>query len=154
MTIEESQQSVCYRTGRLTFTDYDEAIDDLQAARLQAIELERGGGAFGCAICTDGDHTAESCHHNPMVLARRWAAASGMWNCYHCGYIAYNDEDAKAHFGRHDDEVVKCISNNALRDALALAYMKSRARQGQRMPLSAAREWADLFLSKIGCDHG
>lgn len=105
----ESTASVCYRTGRLTFTDYDEAIDDLQAARRQAIELERGGGASGCAVCSDGDHTAESCHHNPLVLARRWAAARGMWNCYHCGYIAYNDEEAKAHFGTTEDEVAKCI---------------------------------------------
>lgn len=113
MAGEENMTSVCYRTGRLTEADYDEAIKDLEQARQQERDRMAGRGAAFCAICEDGDHTAESCHHNPLVLARRMAAASGVWNCYHCGYVAYNDEEARAHFGNHDDEVVKCLKEKA-----------------------------------------
>lgn len=97
--------SVCYRQGRLTVEDYDEAIQDLQLARAQLI----GGEVTNCAVCEDGDHTSESCHHNPLVLARRWARATRVTCCYHCGYIAYTDEEAKAHFGSSETEVARCL---------------------------------------------
>lgn len=100
-----SMASVSYRQGRLTVEDYDEAIQDLQLARAQLV----GGERTSCAICEDGDHSSESCHHNPLVLARRWARASKVWCCFHCGYIAYTDAEAKAHFGSSEDEVARCL---------------------------------------------
>lgn len=104
-TANVTMASVSYRLGRLTAEDYDEAIQDLQLARAQLI----GGERTSCAICEDGDHTSESCHHNPLVLARRWARASKVWCCYHCGYVAYNEAEAKAHFGASEDEVARCL---------------------------------------------
>jgi len=29
--------------------------------------------------------------------------------CYHCGYVAYSDAEAKAHFGASEDEVARCL---------------------------------------------
>lgn len=100
MTIEAG---VCYREGPITDADYDEAIADLQNAKRQA-ECRH----ICCSVCEDSGHTAEFCHHNPLILARRWAAATKIWCCYHCGFVATNDEEARDHFGKDDLEPAKC----------------------------------------------
>lgn len=142
--VPDDNASVCYRKGRLTEADYAEAIEDLQLAQAQAGDSLSGTGSVSCAICTAGDHTAETCHHNPLVLARRWAAATRVTSCYHCGYIAYTDEEALAHFGRHDDEVAKCLGDEAegqIRAKLAkLTFNFYTRRLGELM--HQAEHWA------------
>lgn len=95
--------SVCYREGQITNADYNEAIEDLLRAKRQS-ECRH----MCCSICEDTGHTAEMCHHNPLILARRWAAATKIWCCYHCGFVATNDEEAREHFGKDDLEPAKC----------------------------------------------
>lgn len=101
-------RSVVYREGPITAADYDEAIADLQRAKRQA-ECAH----ICCAVCEDTGHTAERCHHNPLVLARRYAAATAIFVCYHCGYEARTDAEARAHFGTSEDEVARCIAAKA-----------------------------------------
>jgi hypothetical protein len=96
----------------LTPADYAEAIETLQLAANQDATAP-----VCCSICTDGNHTAENCHHNPLVLARRWAAATNVWACYHCGFVATNDEEAREHFGCNDQQDPICIKK--LREEIA-----------------------------------
>lgn len=96
--------SVVYRTGSITAADYDEAIQDLQNAKRQD-ECRH----VCCSVCEDTGHTAETCHHNPLILARQYAAATSIWTCYQCGYVATNDEEAQAHFGKYDIVDTKCV---------------------------------------------
>jgi hypothetical protein len=105
MTTDESLYGVCYKSGEPTLADYDEAIKDLRAARR---ELKSGDKRWGCSICTDSGHSADMCHHNPLLLARQWAKAKGVWQCWHCGFIATNDADAVEHFGKSEQDIAKC----------------------------------------------
>lgn len=98
------QSSVIYRTG-LTDHDYDEAIEALQDAKRQ-----KGNESKGCSICFDSGHTAEQCHHNPLVMARRAVAAAKVWRCYHCDSVFTDYEKAAEHFGRRGDDP-KCKLN-------------------------------------------
>jgi hypothetical protein len=77
-----------------TASEYDEAIEELVCARSQ---LKPDGR--NCTVCGDSGHQAFECHHNPLVVARRWTSATSVWRCYHCGFTATNDTEAKAHFG-------------------------------------------------------
>lgn len=95
--------AVCYRDGKPTAADYDEAIEALQRAKRQD-ECRH----LCCSVCEDTGHTAETCHHNPLTLARRWAAATKVWACYHCGFVATNDDEAREHFGAHDADPSWC----------------------------------------------
>lgn len=95
--------SVVFRQT-LTPEDYDEAILVLHQAKLQPGQLPNG-----CTICMDSGHTAENCQHNPLVLARKWVAATSIYRCFHCGYVALNEGDARAHFGNADDELARCV---------------------------------------------
>src|SRR5690606_34399800 len=70
----------------------------------------------GCFICEDSGHTAENCHHNPLLLARSYAQATKIWCCYHCGFVAHNDEEAREHFGPDDQSEAACAA--ALRQKL------------------------------------
>lgn len=97
---------VCYRKRQPTLADYDEAIADLQRAR-EAIAT--GNESRGCAICADGGHGVRVCHHNPLVLARHYHEERGKYRCYHCGYVALNDEQARAHFGDAETEIAACL---------------------------------------------
>lgn len=106
--------SVVYRTGPLTERDYDEAIEALINAKADLIIKSVGGGLPCCLICEDSGHTAESCHHNPLILARRLGRATNVWQCWHCGFLATTDEEAVEHFGSTDNEVAKCIRAIAL----------------------------------------
>lgn len=108
-------RSVVYRDGRLTAADYDEAIEALQRAK-NALEE---GDSYGCMVCEDSGHSAAHCHHNPLVLARHWASATSVWQCYHCGFVATNDDEATAHFGRSDADEPACL---AARGQLKIAW--------------------------------
>lgn len=105
----EIQPSVVYRTGQPTAADYDDAIAALQQARAQ---LAPDGNH--CNVCGDSDHQAFECHHNPLLVARKWTAASGVYTCWHCGFIATNEDEAVMHFGTSDDEVARCLEQRAL----------------------------------------
>ena len=105
----EIEPSVIFRTGPLTVRDYQEAIESLTDALQQRMELDAGHGARGCAVCTDSDHVADGCHHNPLVAARRWAAATCVYVCYHCGFVATTDEEAREHFGTCEEEIARCL---------------------------------------------
>lgn len=99
--------SAVYRDGPLTPAIYDEAIEDLCSAKIALVE----GDNYGCRVCEDSGHSANGgCHHNPLLLARKWARATAIWRCYHCGYIATNDAEAKAHFGATEDEAAACLA--------------------------------------------
>lgn len=103
--MSEDQRGVCYRPGKPTISDYNEAITDLLAAKHQL----QSGSLMGCDICGDSGHAAQDgCRHDPLVLARQWAAATAVWQCYHCGYVATNDTEARAHFGRNEYAAPAC----------------------------------------------
>lgn len=118
-TIDETMFSVCYRTGTLIIKDYDEAIQDLEKAKVDLRWKREGYGIPTCFVCEDGGHTAAGCHHNPLLLARAWARATEVWQCWHCGFVATNDEEASDHFGKSDDEVAKCLTSKAVEAAVA-----------------------------------
>lgn len=103
----EHQQyhSVVYRTGPLTIADYEEAIQDLERAKTALVE----GDSMGCRVCEDSGHGANNCHHNPMLLARRWTNASRFWQCWHCGFIATTDAEGREHFGENEECEPACI---------------------------------------------
>lgn len=96
-------RSVVYREGPPTDEDYDEAIEALQRAKKQSELLQ-----FGCSICEDTDHYARDCHHNPLTMAQKYAKATGVWACYHCGFVAHNDEEGLEHFGECNQEYPAC----------------------------------------------
>jgi hypothetical protein len=97
---------VCYRLGKPTIADYNEAITDLMAARRQI----KSGSLMGCSIRGDSGHAPQDalCHHDPLLLARKWAAATNVWQCYHCGYVATNDAEAREHFGATEFDAASC----------------------------------------------
>ena len=104
--------SVCYR-GDWTEEAYDEAIEALGAAKQQLLSEARGEYQPGCAVCSDSGHTASSCHHNPLILARRWAMATHIHTCCHCGFIATTEDEDREHFGKSEDEVAACLTKRA-----------------------------------------
>lgn len=96
---------VCYRGGKPTVADYDEAIADLTSAKQQL----QSASLMGCFICGDSGHAVQDgCHHDPLVLARKWAAATKVWQCWHCGFVATNGDEARAHFGNNELDVAAC----------------------------------------------
>lgn len=99
-------QGVCYRQGKPTVEDYDEAIADLTSAKEQLLSAS----LMGCFVCGDSGHAVQDgCHHDPLVLARKWASATSVWQCYHCGFVATNDAEAREHFGAGDHEQAACL---------------------------------------------
>lgn len=106
------QPSVIYREGRPTAADYLEAIE---ALTLAAQQLQPDGRS--CNVCGDSGHQAFECHHNPLLVARKWTRATGVYHCWHCGFVATNEKEAVAHFGTSDDEVARCIELRALEAA-------------------------------------
>lgn len=103
--MSEIEPSVVYRAGALTAVDYEEAIEALLAARTQ---LEPDGR--GCVVCGDSGHQAMECHHNPLVLSRRFAQAENVWTCFHCGEVFTTAEDARRHFGPELEPAPRCAS--------------------------------------------
>ncbi|MEJ7933463.1 hypothetical protein WG907_04225 [Sphingobium sp. AN558] len=98
---------VCYRDGKPTAADYNEAITDLLAAKHQLLS----GQMMGCDVCGDSGHASQDgCHHDPLVLARQYAAATSIWCCWHCGFTAHNEDEANSHFGLAGTEHPVCIS--------------------------------------------
>jgi ribosomal protein L37AE/L43A len=101
---------VVYRTGRLTVEDYEEAIEALRDGQSQ---LEPDGRP--CAVCHDGGHQAQECHHNPLVLARNYIAiTSGVWVCFHCGVRFTDEATAREHFGTSEEEIARCLVDHRL----------------------------------------
>lgn len=103
---------VCYRTGLPTVADYDEAITALVAARQQRESIAREEYQGGCAVCGDAGHTVGSCHHDPLQLARNWTAATSVYVCYHCGYVATTDAEARRHFGPAGQLAPACVGGD------------------------------------------
>ena len=85
---------------RYTKTKYLSAID---ALKLGMTQLEPDGNV--CAICGDCGHQAWECHHNPLEGLRHIFAH----RCFHCGIVAFTQEEAEDHFGKESDEIAKCI---------------------------------------------
>lgn len=108
----ELRPSVIYRADPPTAADYAEAIEALTLAAQQLAPDGRG-----CNVCGDSGHQAFECHHNPLLVARKWTAATSVYCCWHCGFIATSDKEAVAHFGISDDEVARCIEQRALEAA-------------------------------------
>lgn len=104
--------SVCYRDD-WTEEAYIEAIEALDASRKQLLSEARGEYQPGCSVCSDSGHTASSCHHNPLILARRWAMATHIHTCCHCGFIATTEDEDREHFGKSEDEVAACLTKRA-----------------------------------------
>ncbi|WP_445222227.1 hypothetical protein ACKWRH_21465 [Bradyrhizobium sp. Pa8] len=104
----EHLKSVVHRRGPLTAADYREAISDLARAMVQE-QVKH----ICCSVCEDTGHTAEQCEHNPLVLARKWSQATRVWCCYHCGFVATNDEEARDHFGFNEQVKAKCLRKGA-----------------------------------------
>lgn len=125
MSANEELYGVCYRTGAPDVTDYDEAITALRNAR----EALLSGDSFGCRICEDGGHGANMCHHNPLLLARKWAAATGVWQCWHCGFVATNAEEAQEHFGLHEAELPRCQIDRRIAERFRDALVDIRERE-------------------------
>lgn len=117
----EHLHSVVHRRGPLTKDDYREAISDLARAMVQD-EVRH----ICCSVCEDTGHTAETCHHNPLLLARQWSQATGVWCCYHCGFVATNDEEARDHFGFNEQVRAKCQRGEAGRLKVELATRNLR----------------------------
>lgn len=94
-----------YRKREPTLADYDEIIEDLKMARAA---LASGDEALGCVICHDG-HGVAHCHHNVVVLARQFVAERNKYRCFHCGFVAMDEEQARAHFGNAETEIASCL---------------------------------------------
>jgi hypothetical protein len=116
--------SVVFREGPITAADYDEAIEALTLAKTQLEADPRG-----CIVCESDEHSAPTCFHNPLVLARRYAAVTqaaallpmalpedvleavkARWRCFHCGDLFTDEQAAREHFGNREDEVARCLS--------------------------------------------
>lgn len=105
--VHEIKPSVCYRDTWAS-EDYDEAIADLMNAKKQRESIARGESQLECEVCGDSGHTVGQCHHDPLLLARKWTAATAVYVCYHCGLVCKNDEEAREHFGKNEHEPAKC----------------------------------------------
>lgn len=115
MTVGEIQPSVAYRENPPTVEDYAEAVELLTfAMRGLAGELSE---SRGCLCCGDSGHTAATCHHNPLLLARAFAVYRdrNYWRCFHCGdvFALGQEELARDHFGKGEDEAAACIRAQA-----------------------------------------
>ena len=101
---------VCYRAGPIEPADYAEALEDLANALLQILQKD----AMGCGVCGDSGHAAQDgCHHDPLVMARKAAAAEKLYRCFHCGFVAHTDEEGREHFGLSDRDLPVCKSQTA-----------------------------------------
>lgn len=107
--MSEVESSVVYRKGPITVRDYDDAIEALQNARYQLIQLDTDEYEACCAVCGDTDHYHQLCHHNPLVVARRRADDEHTWRCYHCGFITHTHEEAAEHFGLSPNTTPACL---------------------------------------------
>lgn len=124
--VVQDMRSVCYRPGKPTIADYNEAIESLLAAKHQL----QSGSLMGCDVCGDSGHAAQDgCHHDPLLLARQWVAATRVWQCYHCGFTATNDEEAREHFGKSEHQATACTRAQPLAaDALDAGTVEACAK--------------------------
>jgi hypothetical protein len=159
--VTDIQPGPLYRTGPLTWADYDEVINDLCHAR---DALTDGiGDSHGCVVCGDSGCASNICHHNALVMAREYAQAKTMSVCSHCGYVARTQEEAEEHFGTRETETALCIRNSLPEEPLARAYedcariadafatgqIKVAEEEGSDPGLVAGRETAEFIAKAI-----
>jgi hypothetical protein len=79
---------------------------------MQMRSIRAGAGQDQCLVCGDGGHTAEECHHNPLLLAAigRDAFFGNVWKCFHCGAVFCDEESAEQHFGTTPEWPAACIA--------------------------------------------
>lgn len=130
--MSDIELSVVFRTGPITERDYDEAIEYLQEAKRL--------GTTGCP-CGDSGHSAESCHHNPLLQARRGAAKDHEFRCFHCDQV-FSKETAREHFGNDENGHAKCQSE--LDATLALLVQQAAA--------SCVSKGLEPDMEKFFCD--
>lgn len=143
--LKADMRGVCYRET-LTDADYDEAIADLQNAKAQRQAIARGEYQPGCAICGDSGHTGGTCHHHPLILARKWTTAKSIFNCYHCGFVTTTDEQAREHFGTCEAETAKCIKEKAIESLSARVAEQQASIHDLEAQVSAVEEDRNRFL--------
>lgn len=107
------EPAVCYRHGDFSPEAYDEAIQALTDAKNQRASMAKGEYQSGCSVCSDTGHTVESCHHDPLQLAREGALSHMQFRCYHCDFVCTTDEEAKEHFGSSEAEIARCLRDRA-----------------------------------------
>ena len=78
-----------------TIQEYEAALSGL----MQGLTQMRPDGRE-CAICGDGDHQAQECPQNPLMLIRRGKRGEHEFRCYHCGVVCTTKKEADAHFGK------------------------------------------------------
>lgn len=66
--------------------------------------------SLGCSVCYDSGHTAEQCHHNPLVMARRASFSCRTWRCFHCDQVFTDTTKAEEHFGIKGTAQPKCVT--------------------------------------------
>lgn len=59
-----SELGPIYRQGALSRRDYEDAIELLKMA-------SRQNPGEPCSVCDGPDHESDTCHHNPLAMARR-----------------------------------------------------------------------------------
>jgi hypothetical protein len=98
--------------GDATDEHYAEVIALLELARAQMRSMRAGKAQRECDVCGDGGHTAEECHHNPLLLSTvgRDALLGTVWKCFHCGAIYCDEESAERHFGTTPEWPAACIA--------------------------------------------
>lgn len=141
------QPSVCHRHPADRWpsaADYDEAIEALQLAKSQ---LAPDGD--NCAVCGDSGHQAFECGHNPLLLARRWTAASSVWRCWHCGLVATTQQEAEGHFGLNDEEPVACLrAESANQEDLVMLVSRLAHRIRRTAPGDPLADRAIAYLQR------
>lgn len=88
---------------RFTTTQYNTAIQALWDGSCQ---LEPDGQ--NCSICSDTDHQAWECHHNPLLAMELVT----YYRCFHCGEL-FKGDAAEEHFGIDGMEKAACIREHA-----------------------------------------
>lgn len=124
-SLPESMFGVVYRGkpwGRIAARDYDDAIQELIAAKTQL-----GPDGDNCHVCHDSGHQAWECHHNPLAMAREAASMRHQWKCFHCGDVFTDTKLAAEHFGNRGDE--KPAACGAMLNAIAEEFERYGVRR-------------------------
>lgn len=63
----------------------------------------------------DPKHPGKIRNHHMGCIVDRLKAADG-WRCWHCGYLATNEVEARGHFGMTPYQPPECMVDKALRE--------------------------------------
>ncbi len=90
---------------------YEEVIEKLVLGLAQLRSIAKGEFQRDCGICGDTGHTAEACHHNPLLLMALGEEAKNgkVWRCFHCDAVFTDREGAQRHFGNDIAQPPDCI---------------------------------------------